>query len=227
MLLAEDVLLLLTDDTSGRSTLSSSHIDLVLAGAVLLDLAILRRVDVTPRGHPVGEGRLLVVDGTPTGDPLLDAALVRLAGRKPRRAKDSLAPLKKHLRTAVLGRLAAAGLLRRQESRVLGIFPVTRWPAVDVMHKSEIRAGVRDVLTTGRNPTDREAALVSLLSAVDKVPLVVGPTEVPRRELRRRAKSIAQGEFAGEAVRRAIAEMNAAVAGAVTAATVAAASGGG
>ena len=226
MLLAEDVLLLLTDDTSGRSALSSSHLELVLAGAVLLDLAILHRVDVTRRGHPVGAGRLLVLDETPTGDPLLDAALVRLAGRKPRRAKDSLASLSKHLRTAVLDRLAAAGLLRRRESRVLGIVTVTRWPAVDVMHKSELRAAVRNVLTTGRNPTDREAALVSLLSAVDQVPLVVGPTEVPRRELRRRAKSIAQGEFAGEAVRRAITEMNAAVAGAVTAATVAAAAGG-
>ena len=109
---------------------------------------------------------------------------------------------------------------------MLGIVTMTRWPAVDAVHKSEIRAGVRSVLTTGRDATDREAALVSLLSAVDKVPLVVGPTEVPRRELRRRAKSIAQGEVAGEAVRRAIAEMNAAVAGALTAATVVAASGG-
>ncbi|MGY4644683.1 GOLPH3/VPS74 family protein [Cellulomonas sp. URHB0016] len=222
MLLAEDVLLIFTDDTSGKTTLDGTRLGFVLAGAVLLDLAMLRRVDVTPPGHPVGKGRVVVVDRTPTGDALLDGAMVRIAERTPRRAKDVLGLIKKDLQTAVLDRLARAGILRQEAAKVMGIFPVTRWPAVDGSHESEIRAGVRDVVVSGRTPTDREAALVSLLLAVDKVPAAVGRTEVSHRELRSRAKTIAQGEFAGEAVRRAIADMNAAVAAAVAASTVAA-----
>jgi hypothetical protein len=224
MLLAEDVLLLLTDDASGKATVDGTRLDLVLAGAVLLDLAMLHRVDVTAPGHPAGKGRVVVVDGTPTGDELLDAALTRVAQHKPRRTKDVLAPLKKDLRPAVLDRLARAGVVRQEEVKVLGIFPSTRWPAVDGIHEAEVRAGIREALVVGRAPTDHEAALVSLLHAVDKVAAVVGPVELPRGELRRRAKTIAQGELAGEAVRRAIADMNAAVAAAVTAATVAATS---
>jgi len=224
MLLAEDVLLLLTDDTSGKATLDSTRLDLVLAGAVLLDLAMLHRVDVTAPGHPAGKGRVVVVDAASTGDPLLDAALTRVAEHKPRRTKDLLGPLKKDLRTAVLDRLARAGVLRQEDVKVLGVFPSTRWHPVDGRHEAEVRAGLRDVLVVGRTPTDREAALVSLLYSVDKVAAVVGPVELPRGEVRRRAKTVSQGEFAGEAVRRAIADMNAAVTAAVTAATVAATS---
>lgn len=224
MLLAEDVLLLLTDDTTGRPQVNRTHLDLALAGAVLLDLALLRRVDVTAKGHPAGKGRVVVVDGTPTGDPVLDAALTRLAQHKPRRAQETLRPLGKDLRPALLDRLVRAGILRREDGTVLGVFPTTRWPAADVAHEAEVRTGIRDCVAAGRTPTDREAALVSLLQAVDRVPLVVGDVGLPKRDLRRRAKTIAQGEFAGEAVRRAIAELNAAVVGAVTAASVAATS---
>jgi hypothetical protein len=224
MLLAEDVLLLLTDDASGKATVDGTRLDLVLAGAVLLDLAMRHRVEVTAPGHPAGKGRVVVVDRSTTGDALLDAVLVRVGDHKPRRAKDLLGTVQKNLRTAVLDRLARAGVLRQEDAKILGIFPTTRWPAVDGVHESEIRAGLRDVLVVGRTPTDHEAALVSLLQSVDKVAAVVGPVELPRGELKRRAKAIAQGEFAGEAVRRAIADMNAAVAGAVTAATVAATS---
>ncbi|GIG21171.1 hypothetical protein Cch01nite_18950 [Cellulomonas chitinilytica] len=225
MLLIEDVLLLLTDDTTGRPALDGTRFDLVLAGAVLLDLAMHHRVDVTAPGHPVGKGRVVVVDGSPTGDALLDVALARVAGTKPRRAKDLLGPLKKGLRPVVVDRLAHAGFLRRRDEKALGLFPVTRWSVVDATHETEVRAGLRDVLVVGRTPTDREAALVSLLHSVDKVPAVVGPVDLSRGELRRRARTIAQGEFAGEAVRRAITAMNAAVTAAVTAATVAASSG--
>jgi hypothetical protein len=227
MLLAEDVLLLLTDDLSGRSSTDGTRLDLVLAGAVLLDLAMLHRVEVTPPGHPAGKGRVVVVDRSATGDALLDAVLARIADHKPHRAKDLLGTLKRNLRTAVLDRLARAGVLRQVDAKVLGIFPTTRWPAVDGLHENEVRSGLREVLVVGRTPTDHEAALVSLLQSVDKVPAVVGPVELPRGELRRRAKTIAQGEFAGEAVRRAIADMNAALATAVGVATIGATTSGG
>jgi enolase len=73
------------------------------------------------------------------------------------------------------------------------------------------------VLVHGPEPTQRTAALASLLSAVDAVPKVVPSDD--RRAVKRRAKEIAEGEWAGVAVRKAVEAVNAAVATAVVATT--------
>ena len=50
MILAEDVLLLLTNDTTGKTVVDKTRLDLALAGAVLLDLTTAGRVDVAGPG---------------------------------------------------------------------------------------------------------------------------------------------------------------------------------
>lgn len=214
MLIAEDLLLLLTDDSTGKPTVDSTKLPFGLAGAVLLELALARRVDVAGPGEPVRAGRLVVRDASPTGDPVLDEALRRVAAAGPKKPESVLNALGKGLREELYGRLVARGILRAEEGRVLGIFPTHRWPAQDVEHEARVRAGLRDVLVDGRTPSDREVALVSLLSALDQVPNAVGPVDVPRGELKRRAKVVAAGSMAGDAVRKAV--------DAVTAATTAA-----
>jgi hypothetical protein len=64
--------------------------------------------------------------------------------------------------------------------------------------------------------------LISMLHAVDQVPKVLGG-DVDKRQVRARAKSIAEGEFAGEAVRKAVEAVRAAVVTSIAAATVVAA----
>lgn len=76
------------------------------------------------------------------------------------------------------------------------------------------------------SPTPREAALISLLDAAGQVPKVLAGSGVDRRELRRRARGIATGEFAGAAVRRAIDAVTAATMIAVSGGAVAASGGG-
>ena len=56
MIFAEEIFLLRTDDAPGKSVVDSARLDLVLAGALLLDLAVAERVDVAGPGG-AGEGR--------------------------------------------------------------------------------------------------------------------------------------------------------------------------
>ena len=72
MLLAEDLLLLLTDDDSGRLAAPSSEVDVALGGALLVELTLMRRVDVAGSDERVREGRLMVRDADATGDDLLE-----------------------------------------------------------------------------------------------------------------------------------------------------------
>src|SRR5215208_6739076 len=75
MLLAEDLLLLLTDDDTGKLAASSTEVDVALGGALLAELALMDRVDVAGADERVREGRLVVRDANPTADSLLDEAL--------------------------------------------------------------------------------------------------------------------------------------------------------
>lgn len=226
MLIAEDLLLLLTEDGTGKPTVDSTRLTLGLAGAVLLELALVRRVDVAGPGEPVRAGRLVVRDTTPTADPVLDEALRRVAAAGPKKPESVLNGLGKGLREELYGRLVARGILRAEEGRVLGIFPTHRWPAEDVEHEAQVRAGLRDVLVVGRTPSNREVALVSLLSALDQVPTALGPVDLPRGELKRRAKAVAAASMAGEAVRRAVDAVNAATTAALITVMAAGAAGG-
>ena len=79
MLLAEDLLLLLTDD-------DSNEVDVALGGALLVELALTHRVDVAGPDERVREGRPVVKDPSSTGDGLLDEALAIVGqkeGKKP------------------------------------------------------------------------------------------------------------------------------------------------
>lgn len=225
MLIAEDLLLLLTDDATGKPVVDSQRLPLGLAGAVLVELVIAGRVAVVDDGRWGSGPRVAVTDPRPTGDPVLDEALARTAGkRQPVAASSLLTALAKGLPDALRSRLAARGILRMESGRVLGVFPTVRWPAADSRHEAALRAALRDVVVLGRTPTDREACLVGLLHAVDQVPKQFATEGMTARQLRDRAKALAAGNVGADAARRAIDAANAAITAAIAASTVAATS---
>ncbi|MET9020947.1 GPP34 family phosphoprotein [Actinopolymorpha sp. NPDC004070] len=217
MLLAEDLLLLLLDDSTGRPVTDGTKLDHALAGAVLLELTLRGKVDVAGPGEDVRKGRLVVREETPTGEPILDQGLAILDAREGSKPANVLGKLARGLRERLLAGLADRGVLRQEKGRVLGIFPTTRWPAEDSSHENSLRATLSGVLVQGLTPDARIGALVSLLAAIDVVPKVVDAPD--RRSVRRRAKEISEGAWAADAVKMAVAAVNAATMAAVTAAT--------
>lgn len=224
MVIAEDLLLLLTDDETGKFVVDGGRLDLALAGACVIELAMLSRVDVAGEGDAAKAGRLVVRDETPTGDAVLDGALeqcVRLHGAKPQNA---LGKIRKNLRPVVLDRLAAQGVVRRHETRLLWIFPVTRWPVIDSAHEREILDQLRAALLNGATPDSRTAALVGLLSAVDAAHKVIVAED--RKAVRKRAREIRESQWATDAVGKAVEAVESAVMVTIMAAAVTASAGG-
>ena len=134
-----------------------------------------------------------------------------------------IGPLGKNLRPVLYERLAAAGVLRAERGRALGIFPTRTWPTQDPGHEAEVRQLVTQALVQPGEPDERTAALIALLHALRCEHKVVDPKayQLSRRQLRARAAEVAQGNWASEAVRKAIDEMMAAVAAAVAASAAA------
>jgi hypothetical protein len=226
MLIAEDLLLLLYDDQTGKPTVGSPQVDYSLAGAVLLELTLLGRIDIAGQGENVKVGRLVVRNPTPTGDPVLDSRLAIVADKVGSKPANLIGKLSKNLRDPLLQQLAARGILQAEQGRILGLFPTTRWPAADARHEYELRAALDSVLRVGTQPDQRTAALIAMLHAVDVVPKIV--TNAPdKKALKRRAKEIAESAWAADAVRSAVQAVQAAVTTAIIAGTTAAATSGG
>jgi hypothetical protein len=225
MLLAEDLLLLLVDDATGKPLTDGTKLDHAIAGALLLELALQGKVDVTAtREENLRKGRLVVRDPSPTGEAILDEALTLISDKQGKKPESVIGPLKKGLRERLLSGLAERGVLRRDQGKILGIFPTTKWPAEDSRHEDALRSRLHGVLVSGLTPDNRSGALISLLSAIDVVPKIVDSPD--RRAVKRRAKEVAEGAWAADAVRRAVEAVNAATV-ATIAATTAATSGSG
>jgi hypothetical protein len=223
MLLAEDLLLLVTDDASGQLSAPAAQVDAGLSGANLVELALLNKVDLSAEGEDGRPGRIVVRDPSPAGDDVLDAALGVLAANQGKKPSAVIRPLSKNLRQALYERLAAAGVVRAGRGKTLGIFRTRSWPAQDASHEAQVRELLTQALVQQTAPDARIAALIALLHALRCEHKVVDPEPygLSKRQLAARAGEIAQGNWASGAVRKAIDEMNAAVIAATTAATIA------
>lgn len=224
LLIAEDLLLLLLDDDKG--TMPAGTVDRpLLGGALLAELALGGHVAVAEKQGRWSTARVVPTDAAPPADPVLVEALATVAG-KPRSAQDLVDRLGKGAREQLLSRLVERGILERRDGKVLGLFPRTTWPAADASHEEAVRDRLRGVLLTGLLPDQRTAALVALLVAIDRAHRVLDRGDLAAREVRRRAKQVAEGEWAASAVSDAVKATQTAVAAAVIAASAAATSGG-
>jgi hypothetical protein len=178
-----------------------------LSGAELVRLAAARRVDIA-------RGRIVVLDTTPTGDPLLDAALASMGGgRRGPSAKAWVAHLRRGLVEGYLARAAAAGTIRAERGTRLGFIPVTRWLVTDAARTAEARARL-EAVAAGTGPVGPEQAALAGLATAVGVTVVVFPGRAGAAA-RKRLREAAKREPAAAAATSAAAQ---AAAGSATAA---------
>ncbi len=219
--LHEEVLLVGLHDEKG-SFQTSTTLGLAMGGAILAELYLLGRLGFE------GDDKKAVAridDDTPTNAPILDDALTLVRdARKPPRLTDLVTRFGRisKLRRRAADGLVELGVLRREEGKVLLIFPVTRYPEADPDFEAEINRRLADAIFTDEPVEDpRTITLTALLSAAGMLPLVFDRKELKSR--RARIEAVAAGDVAGAAVQAAVQAMQAAVIAACTAAAASAA----
>ena len=203
-LLAEDVLLLLLDDVKG--TVSPwGNTDAVLGGAVLAELAILGLVTVDEKKSIWRTAKVHATSTAPADlDPVLAEALITIA-EKDRKASTLVTKIGKGLDDRLATGLAERRILERRDGKRLGLIPQTTWPAADTTRADHLRRTITVCLADGGRPDERTAALIALLWAVDEAhKAVAANTATTKRQLKKRAKEIAEGQWAAKAVKDAI-----------------------
>ncbi|MCE0536462.1 GPP34 family phosphoprotein [Kineosporia rhizophila] len=208
--LAEDLLLLLFDPRSGTFAGEGQKLFHVLAGAVLVDLAVQERIEIDGRTtlkgqqvHPAGD--------EPPADPLLRPVWDRVADR-PTDVHLLINEFGPGLRSQVLERVLERGDITRERRRVLGILPTSSLTEGPTARRAAVLAPVRAALVDGAEPDTRTAALGALLFASGSLPEL--NRDIPwSGPVYRRGEELQKGEWgaaaAGEAVRRTVAGISA------------------
>lgn len=222
--LTAEFLLLALGDEDGRPRVDSTKLKAAIAGSAIVELTLDGALRLTEPGDPEHRPGRLVRTTRHVGDPLL-AEVARLShDRKPKDAVGRIGGVSAwkdragSLKDAVLTDLAAEGVLRREQGKVLGLFPTTSWPLADPGVEREVLGRVRETVVGGVEPDERTAALVALLHSVDLLPKLF--PDQPKREIRARGKAVADGDWGAEAVRKAVQDVQTAITASIVASTV-------
>ena len=183
--LAEELLLLAYDDESGKATTSRIGLDLGMAAAVLVGLALAGRIAYS-------DGSLIVTDPTPTGEPIADEVLSRIVADTPHSPSSWVQRLRHGLRDRVLADLVAQGIVRQVDETELGFIQVHRYPSADDTVEADCRHRLAKALTGEDAPDERTAALATLVAAVRMEP-ALGLRGPAVDEAHRRLEQIAGG----------------------------------
>ena len=169
---AEEILLLILDDEQGTIEYPySDEMKYVMAGAVLMDLAVHDKIDNDL-------DKLVLVDKTPTGEEILDTYLAMIPeGGEIHDSNYWVAELAKHgtaIKDKALEMLVEKGILKVVDKKILWVFGTRQYPMIDDTEEREVLQRVTHLLNSDDIPDPRDVVLVCLIDTFELFPSVVG-----------------------------------------------------
>ena len=200
---AEEIMLLLLDDRNGRFLpIPEWSMPYALSGAVLMDLALADRIDTDLEA-------LVLVDKKPTGDPMLDPTLERIAAARDvhdaRYWIENTASHADEIREGALARLVGNGVLNCEEDRFLWVLRSRRYPTVDGRAEREVRLRIMGVLLSDEIPGPRDIVIICLCDACGIFSELLSPRELARAGSR--IDQVRKMDLIGQAAARSIREI--------------------
>lgn len=201
MTITEEIVILIMDRETGtfRHALSEHHRDLVIAGAVLMDLALENRIDTDPQ-------RLLLLDPAALNDNILDPVLDDIAAatetREPAWWLDRVARRSREILDKAITRLSDRGILSRGEDG--GIFRsrlvsrLRRYTTINGEVRDDIETRVLRTVLGDDIPDARDTLIVALASACNVFEAMLTAEELA--EARDRINLLSRLELMGRIV---------------------------
>jgi Golgi phosphoprotein 3 len=195
----EFLLLALSDPKGGFVREPPDRFENALAGAILMDLALLNRID-TDLDH------LILVDPSPTGDPLLDKALTAIRESPDSRSTsywiEEIRYRIDEFREVLIRRLIDRGVLKREDKKLLGIIPQTRYAVSPGPEEREVRERLRATILSDDIPDPKDVLLISLLVSCNLIDRLFSRAESEAAQ--DRIDQISQMDLIGQAVFKTI-----------------------
>ena len=194
--LMEELLLLALDDEKGKIlSSSSSALPYGLRGALLLELTLANKIDIVNK-------KLVVIDDTPTNNPLLNSALDIFSNHhKEKKVKYWVSKLKskmKLLRQDLLSDLMNKGIIEKRDKIFLWVIPAKRYPTKNPVPENAVRKRIIDIVLHNKQSDERSLMLISLINSCDLIKEVF--SKEYRKEAKKKIKEIVKGENIGNAI---------------------------
>jgi hypothetical protein len=185
-MLEEVVLLAVDERTGGLRSTREFGTAYALVGAIFFDLALARKIDTDTE-------KIVVVDQTPTGNATLDRVLSHMAARPDlttvREWIEEMFIRREDLEGEALQSLIAQGILRHEQSKLLWIIDVERFPMVNSRPLQHVKLRLAEAILTDAIPPTRDIMLVSIADQCGLLGYVLSDDELENRRQRIRMLS--------------------------------------
>jgi len=188
----EIALLALGEDGEVHPKIKSPKFDIVIASAILMDLAIHHRID-TDRVNIIPDKL------EPLNDPILDVAIEEIKEQnKPLPIKDWIADLSlmgQFFRDEIIKSLVSKGVLKIENKQVLWVFSKRVYPLVEDKEVKEVRARIRDLVFSDNIPEPKDIVILSIVKHSDLLDILFTDKELD--DYKQRINQIAKMDMIG------------------------------
>src|SRR3954469_10445750 len=153
----EEVVLLTVDEKTGRLRSTREFgTAYALVGALFFDLALARKIDTDTES-------IQLVDTAPTGNPIVDRMLARMAARPDlKTVRDWIEEMflrRDDLEGEALQSLISRGILRHEQSKLLWIIDIERFPMINNQLQQHVKVRLAQAILTDAIPETRDIML--------------------------------------------------------------------
>jgi hypothetical protein len=194
--IAEEIALLsVNEDGEVHPKLKSPKYDIVIASAILMDLALHHRID-TDMNNVIPDKL------EPMGDPILDVVIedIKEYGSV-RPISEWIADLSlkgQFFRDEIVKSVVDLGILKVENKKVLWMFSKRVYPMIDDKEVKEVRARIRDLVFSDEIPDYKDIVIISLLKNAGLLELAF--TEGEMKDYEHRIAQIAKMDMIGLAI---------------------------
>lgn len=214
--LSEKLLLLGLHDEKGSVVFSASTaLPYGLAGALLLDLYLLKRIEFADK-------QITLVSAEKTESDMLNEALELIAASE--KEHDAKYWVKRvhgkvsKIQSRLAEQLVAKHILAREEHRFLWVFNFERYPTQNEQPEKALRAHLKDIVLNGAQAKDEDVALLSLVQACGLVTEIFDRAD--RKLAKQRIEELVKEQKISKAIIQTVDEVMAALMVVITATTV-------
>jgi len=194
---------LLTIDDKGGITPSSKTFDAVLAGSILMDLAIQNRIDSDLK-------HMILVSDKPTGNAVLDDMLqfvfLDKQAKEPSYWISQIGLRTDEIIENILAGLVVKKVIKVENQKVLWMFSTRRYPVVGDKEVKEVKSRVRDLVFSKDLPDLRDIVIISLAFYGSLLGLIFTDEEINNNLLR--IEQIARMDLIGQSIAKALQEFS-------------------
>lgn len=200
--LIDQLTLLALDDEKGTFVADSTAYSYAIAGAIIMELALEKRIDLS------GD-KVVVKDKSKTGDIIIDTYFQTIIeSKKERKTKswvDRLGNRADKIQRDTIEKLIDNRILEKKENKILWIFSYNKYPAQNSRPENHLRRRLYDIIVNSHRPELKEVMLLNLIESCSLGKEVFGKEQV--KTFKKKLKSINEYDHLGDSIGKSVKEI--------------------